>query len=192
MSNRTKLLIGFFFLLIALALGAWQGSVMYAHLINVKTLNTEAGNLRKTQANLLDQHEDIKFKITEERVESSTELSSVFPTKEEITALNRQFDQFATENDFENNPFFVSDVSYQNASTSENGEYRYIPVSLSVRTSRKNLYKFMDFIQNSGVSESGIRLMSIESLDLNYPAEGQSGFEVRMVLNAYFSRELNG
>lgn len=192
MSNRTKVIIGLVILAIVAGFSIWQGSIMQGNLITINTLNEEAANLRKTQKELQDRHKDIKVDITKSRLESEQDLALIFPTDEEITSLNRIFDDFSTQNDFAENRFFISSVSYGASKNGPKDEYRIVPISMSLQASKKNLYKFIDFIDSSGALKGGVRLMSIESLNLSYPSGTGEPFGVTMTLNAYFSRSIDG
>ena len=190
MKNKTQLILGGLLIFAALIVGVWQGSIMRANAITFNTLNDEAANLRTVQDQLVVRHQDIKKEVSQTRLDSAQDIALIFPTEEDITSLNRLFDDFQTQNDFAENPFFISSVSYQEARTSGDGEYRYVPMSMNVQTSKKNLLKFIDFVEQSGAIESGVRLLSIESLNINYPDQPTEAFTVNMNLNAYFTRDI--
>lgn len=192
MKNKNKLILGGLIVFAATILAVWQGSVMRANTITFNTLNEEAANLRVVQDQLIARHQDIKKEVAQTRLDSAQDLALILPTEENITSLNRLFDDFQAQNDFAENPFFINSVNYQEASTSVEGEYRYVSFTMNVDSSKKNLLKFIDFVEQSGALDSGIRLMSIESMNINFPSQPTEPYSVNMTLNAYFTREING
>lgn len=189
MSNRNKVIIGIVILLGTLALGIWQGSQMRAHSIAVDALNTTAANLTVEQKKLIGEYQDVKVEVTDSRERAEQSLALVFPTSEDLTNLTRLFDDFAAKNNFKTNPFFISTITYQNAQDTDD-DYRIVPVNMSVESSRKNLSKFLEFVENSGSLEGETRLMTIEDMTVSYPQEEDSTYSVRLLINAYFSREI--
>jgi hypothetical protein len=190
MKDRTKLYIGIFLLLTATAVGVWQWNEMQANLITADELASEASVQNAIKTNLIGDYQDIKVEVDESRVQALQEVDLVFPTDENLTSLTRLFDDFAVTNNFESNPFFISSINYQDAKDVE-AEYRYLPVSLTVDTSSKNLGEFLEFIETSGSLESEVRLMSVEEMTVNYPSEYGGIYNVKFTINAYFSQELN-
>lgn len=190
MRDRTKFIIGLFILLGTLALGVWQWDVMQSHDLRADAFNTQAATLSAQQNSLLEEYQDIKADVDDVRNSSTAELESVFPTEENITNLTRMFDEFAVKNNFTSNPFFISSINYQGEETTEEG-YRYVPATISVTTSSKNLGEFMEFVETSGALEGEVRLMSIESMSLTYPAEYGGIYEAKFSIKAYFSQDIS-
>lgn len=114
----------------------------------------------------------------------------VFPTEENLTDLTRLFDDFSVTNNYAENPFFISSLTYDSAQISEDGQYRYLPIQMSLVSSKKNFNEFLEFVNTSGSMEGQVRLMSIEDIRINYPAEYGGSYEIQLDLNAYFSKEL--
>ena len=181
-------MIGLGVLLATVVLGAWQFSVMQAYKIDTDTFKTQAASLVLEKENLINDYQEIKVDVTAARETAEQELAFVFPTEEGLTDLTRLFDDFATKNNFSTNPFFITSINYQDAKDAEG--YRYVPVSLNVEASSKNLSKFLEFLETSGSLESEIRLMSIEDVNVSYPAEYGGTYSVRFTLNAYFSQDI--
>ncbi len=190
MTNRSKIILGLVIFFTTLILSLWQWNVLQAHNIKIASLKTESANLRLISEELASNYQTLKSTVKESREEQNDQLELVFPTYENLTDLNRLFDDFAVRNNFESNPFFVSNVTYQKAELSEAEDYRIVPINMTVTTSRKNLEKFIEFITGSGSLQNGVRLMSIEQMNFQYPEEYGGAYSVKMVLAAYFSREL--
>ena len=192
MNDRMKLYIGIFLLLVATAVGVWQWNEMSANLIEADSLISEAVTQSAIKDNLIADYQDIKVEVDESRERALQEVDLIFPTEEDITNLTRLFDDFAVMNNFSSNPFFISSINYQASLEVEGEGYRYVPVSLSVNTSSKNLGEFLEFVETSGSLESEVRLMSIEEMTVNYPSEYGGSYNVRFTINAYFSQEIDG
>lgn len=189
MKERTKFIIGLFILLGTLALGGWQYNVMQANAIDADRFATEAATLTLEKNQLIEEYQEIKVDVSEARETAAQELDIVLPTDEDLTSLTRLFDDFAVKNNFSANPFFISSINYQTAVAADS-LYRYVPISMSVTTSKKNLSKFLEMIESSGALEGGTRLMSVEEMNISYPEEYGGTYEVRFVINAYYSREI--
>ncbi len=190
MSNRSKTLLGLTIFFLTLVLSLWQWNVLQAHKIKTESLKTEAANLRLISEELASGYQELKSSVNASRQEENAQLELVFPTHENITTLNRLFDDFAVRNNFESNPFFVSSVTYQNVDLSEDEDYRIVPLNMTVTTSRKNLDKFIEFVTASGSLQNGVRLMSIEQINFQYPEQYGGIYSVKFEIAAYFSREI--
>lgn len=190
MNDRSKLLLGILIILGAIGLGIWQWNVGEALKIETNSLNSTFASLSQTKEELEGNFQTLKTEVNESRKSSEQKLSAVFPLNEDITELTRIFDDFEAKNNFATNPFFISSVNYQNETASEDGAYRYVSLTVSVETSRKNLDKFIEFIENSGSLEAEARLMSIERMRLSYPDEFGGTYDVDFEIYAYFSRTI--
>ncbi|MFA6023769.1 MAG: hypothetical protein WC777_00930 [Candidatus Gracilibacteria bacterium] len=190
MNDRRQIFLGLFILLVSALYGVYQWNQREALQISANTLNTQAVSLNMEYAELQEQYSYIKVESGAAREVAAQELSVVFPTSEDLTMLTRLLDDFAVRNNFEGNPFFISSLSYETAKASEDGQYRSVPVRLSITSSKKNLGEFLEFIENSGSLEAGVRLMSIEDLKIQYPLEFGGTYDIQVDLNAYFSQEI--
>ena len=119
---------------------------------------------------------------------SGEQLKLVFPLNEDITNLTRLFEEYEVKNNFETNPFFISNINY--LTPSEEDGYRVLPFSFTVTSSKKNLTEFLEYIESSGSLESEVRLMSIERMSISYPEEFGGEYEVNFSINAYYSRDI--
>lgn len=171
-------------------LGIFQWNEREVLLVEADQLNTAALNLTATSNALKEDYEAIKVEVTASRETATQELSVVFPTEEDLTTLTRLFDDFSVSNNFDTNPFFISNLSYDAYKTTESGNYRAVPLRLSITTSKKNLSEFLEYIENSGSLEGEVRLMSVEDLKIQYPEAFGGSYEVQVEINAYFSQEI--
>lgn len=190
MSDRNKFIFGLFILLLTVAYGVYQWYEREALLLEANQLTSEASNLTAISDQLKEDYESIKVEVSADRETAAQELSVVFPTHEDLTTLTRLFDDFAVRNNFESNPFFISSLSYDNEKLSDSGNYRYVPLKLNFTTSKKNLSKFLETIENSGSLEGEVRLMSVEDIIIKYPVEFGGTYEAQVEINAYFSQEI--
>lgn len=190
MKDKQKLIAGSVILVLTIALGVWQFMAMQDFNARTDVANTTAANLTKTSKELTQSYQDIKVDVVSARDEAEQSLRLVFPTDENLTDLNRMFDDFSTRNNFKSSPFFMSSVKYGQAEETEEG-YRFVPVDVTVESSKRNLNKFLEFIEQSGSLENEVRLMDIQNMVVTYPDEFGGTYKVRFTLNAYFSQDLN-
>lgn len=192
MNDRHQLFIGLFVLALAACLGVWQWSELQGIKESTAALQSEVTNLTSFSKTLADDYKEIKVEVTEARDESEQALSQVFPRSEDLTALTRMFDEYSVKNNFESNPFFISTIQYAGNKEGEaaSSSYRSLDLNLSAESSKKNLSKFLEMIENSGSLEAETRLMSVESLTLSYPSEYGGTYEVRAEIRAYYAPAL--
>lgn len=190
MRERNAVILGIFVLLGTIAYGVFQWNERSALLLEADALSTEIANLNTLSKQLTEDYQVIKVEVSAERETSEQEIDLVFPTEEDLTNLTRLFDDFSVKNNFESNPFFISNITYQKSVTSDDGAYRYVPITLAVESSKKNLSKFLEYVESSGSLEGEVRLMSVEDMTLTYPDEYGGMYEARLTLYAYFSQEL--
>lgn len=190
MNDRHKLILGLLILVGTSVYGFFQWQERESLLADAKELSGQATELTSVSKTLEEEYQSIKVEVSADRAIATQELATVFPTTEKMTDLTRAFDDFAVKNNFESNPFFISSMSYDDEKVDASGTYRYVPVSLNLTTSKKNLVKFLAYIETSGSLEGKTRLMSIEDLTVNYPAEYGGIYEVQVELNAYYSQSI--
>lgn len=190
MNDRNKFIAGIFVILLTVGYGVFQWFEREALLLEATRLSTEASTLTALSDSLKEDYDSIKVEVTAARETAAQELSVVFPTKEELTALTRTLDTWASEHNFATNPFFISSLAYESAKVSDSGAYRYLPLRMNLETSKKNLSKFLEYIETSGSLEGEIRLMSAEDIKIQYPDEFGGSYEVQIEINAYFSQEI--
>ena len=190
MNDRHQLFLGLFVLLCAVLLGVWQWSVLDSLKVEASALQSQASNLVTLSKTLADEYQEIKVEVTAERETNAQELSEVFPNDEDITSLTRLLDDYAVKNNFSSNPFFIESITYQDSITPEGANYRVVSFDVSIEASKKNLSKFFEMIESSGSLEAGVRLMSLEEVDIEYPSEYGGTYSARAEINAYFAPAL--
>lgn len=190
MNDRNKFIAGIFIIMIAIGYGVFQWFEREALLVEAARLSTEASTLTATSDKLKEDYDAIKVEVTAARETSAQELSVVFPTKEDLTVLTRTLDTWASEHNFASNPFFISSLAYESPKMSDSGTYRYLPLRMNLETSKKNLSKFLEYIETSGSLEGEVRLMTGEDIKIQYPDEFGGSYEVQIEINAYFSQEI--
>ncbi len=177
-------------LLILVGFSAWQFSIFQANKVTAEAAYSNTENFRSIQEQLLEDHQTLKARVQTTRRETEQNLSLVFPTDESLTGLTRMLDDFASRNHFSENPFFIDSIDYGASTAVLDGSAQALPFTLHVNTSRKNLERFFDFVDESGTLAGGTRLLSIESIDLSYPKEFNAPFDATLNMRAYFSRPL--
>jgi len=98
------------------------------------------------------------------------------------------FDEFSTENNFSNSPFFISSISYQDSEASIDGAYMILPFTIKVESSKDNFYEFLDYIGSSGNLDSGIRLMDITNVSSTFVEDENDNISFSLSVNAYFQK----
>ena len=97
------------------------------------------------------------FNTLRKNIEVSIE--DVFPTYNDYTNLTRQIDLIESDLASIDDPFEISNITYQEQIAGNN--FNILPMRLSIRSSSSNFTKFLHHIENSGNLESGVRLMDI-------------------------------
>ena len=128
-------------------------------------------------------------KIKEDYAEFSDsmngEIAKIFPTTEEYTDLTRLLDDFFKQNNLSNNPIIATDLQFSQSVKDPKSQYMILPFSINIESSEKNFYKFLSFIESSGSLAGKIRLMDIESIQLNFSQdEENNGKPKRMRFSA--------
>lgn len=191
MNDRHQLFTGLFVFLLAVLLGVWQWSELRGLNEQALALQSEASNLTSISKTLADDYQSIKVEVTAAREQTEQALSQVFPQEEGLTALTRLFDDYSVKNNFESNPFFISSLQYGTNPVDETtGFYQSVLLNLNADTSKKNLSKFLEMIENSGSLEAETRLMSVDNLTISYPQEYGGIYELRADIRAYYAPSL--
>jgi hypothetical protein len=127
------------------------------------------------------------FDDMSDEIESS--LKEVFPLADNYTELTRAFDAFEQQIHRSKSPFVISNIEYQEVRESEDGNYRYLPLRMTISSSEDNFTKFMHYVEQSGSLLDKIRLMDIQSIHLSF-GEQESGLSnsinFSIKIHAYF------
>ncbi|MFA6521705.1 MAG: hypothetical protein WCT53_04960 [Candidatus Gracilibacteria bacterium] len=113
-------------------------------------------------------------KRVQKQVDFSKQIREILPLDENYTDLTRKFDDFFAENDKQGNPLSQSSLRFgKGAPVADMPGISALPISMSIESSRDNFFKFLDFVNQSGVLSTGRRLMEIKSIQLNFPGDGE-------------------
>lgn len=191
------------FILVLLVLGGVYGFFQYQKLMATnQAIDETRTRLTELQNNVTKASEE--YTTTKKTYETSFQqtkdaLDGIYPSSEKITELTRTFDSFEAENNSSINPLFISDLKFGKPRIDKKVSYTTLPFSVSLITTRDNLNKFLQFIENSGSLEDGTRLMDVRSISIDFsPRQQTSEFtlqesnapllNVSIELQAYFSQ----
>lgn len=117
-------------------------------------------------------------------------MTSVLPPDENYTDLTRQFDRYFETNDKVGNPMFVGSLRFGKGAPDETmSNISVLPVSMNIEATRDNFFKFLEYVNGSGILENGVRLMDIDSIHLNFPEGGELVKDLKQKLN--FTVQMN-
>lgn len=184
MENKKNSSIPLIIALIIFGVTGWYGFSKYTALSVLNTQLAEADTtlfgLEQENADLMGDYQDAKKDFMDDVSANQEKIDAVFPSDEDITGLTRAFDDFAFENHYANNPFFINQLAYDDIEVLET--YRILPISMSLETSQSNFEKFLEYVDTSGSLDNGVRLMSIDSISLQLV---EDELRVQLSLNAY-------
>jgi hypothetical protein len=154
---------------------------------NQKTIVTLRDEV-KDEKNAFD---DAKSGFESLSVEISKRLTTVFPDTDDYTNLTREMDNYELTLAKKNDPFEISNIDFQNVINTDT--HNVLPFRMNIRSSRDNFTKFLHIIENSGVLDSEVRLMDINSVRLNFETSKDLEDEVEIInftvqVNAYFQK----
>ena len=117
-------------------------------------------------------------------------IAAVLPMDDNYTDLTRLFDDYFGEHDTAQNPIVQSSLRFgKGAPLPGNANVSVLPISMNLEGTRDNFFKFVDFISHSGALDTGTRLMSINSIQINFPEGGEVLDNARQVIN--FTVDMN-
>ncbi len=187
---RTYLLL---ILLVLVAAGTYS-YLKFNEYIHVKDgIASTANSLNSLGTVIVEEKSDYQnikddFNNLSKNIQSSIE--DVFPSIDDYTNLTRQIDLIESDLVTTNNPFEISSITYQDQIEEDN--YKILPVKLSISSSANNFTKFLHHIENSGNLESGVRLMDVSSIKLNFEDSSRAGdssiINFNVQINAYFQK----
>lgn len=184
-SSSLSLIIG----LLLLAGVGWYGYGQFQKYTTVRTQLDQADaavlELEQDRAQITGEYESAQKKAVEQASAQTDKVMKVFPAAEDLTGLTRLLDEFAFQNHYRNNPFFISQLTYAEPSADKDGEYRVIPITMNLETSERNLQKFLEFINNSGSLSGGIPLLAVQGLTIQTNKQDPSIMKVQVTLHAY-------
>lgn len=146
----------------------------------------------QAQTQAVDDNEKRRVTLSEELAKSETEYKSfseqraqrqtdfskgireILPLDENYTDLTRQFDDFFAEYDKPENPISQNSLRFgKGAPVADAKGISALPISMNIESSRDNFFKFLDFVNQSGLMSTGRRLMEINSIQLNFTGDGE-------------------
>jgi hypothetical protein len=136
--------------------------------------------LKKDSLNEKNEYLSNKTQADELENELNDNLRDVFPANDNYTELTRAFDAFEEQTHTAKSPFVISNIEYQEIQTSEDGNYKYLPVRMTIASSQENFNKFLQYVEQSGSLLGKTRLMDIQSIHLSFGEDesGESGVKV--------------
>ncbi|EKD63993.1 MAG: hypothetical protein ACD_51C00107G0002 [uncultured bacterium] len=191
MDKITNKITVVFALLLLAGLGAFGffKVTAYLDLYNYnKDMKAAITDAKTDSSDLASEITEAKLLFQETNSVKNDNLASVFPASEDLTSLTRAFDEFSTENNFSNSPFFISSISYQDSEASIDGAYMILPFTIKVESSKDNFYEFLDYIGSSGNLDSGIRLMDITNVSSTFVEDENDNISFSLSVNAYFQK----
>ena len=138
-------------------------------------------------------YETSRAAFDELAVEIEKKLKSIFPEKDDYTALTRQIDKLEEDLNRIGDPFEISNIDFMDPKTE--GNYAILPFRMNIRASGENFTKFLHTMENSGALNDGLRLMDVSSIRLSFAEEGGEGegetgatkiITFSVLINAYF------
>lgn len=180
--------------LIALSLAVWHGVIQFQDFRD-KGLAVSEHRSKQAQVETELADEETEFKLfAAERAKKQSELAasieSILPPDENYTDITRHLDQYFSEHDTTGNPITQSSLRF--------GKGQPVPgldgisalsVSMNLEATRDNFLKFLNFVSSSGSLDNGIRLMDIESIQLNFSDGGELVKNPKQEVN--FTVEMN-
>lgn len=120
-------------------------------------------------------------------------LRDVFPLNEDLTILTRALDKFFLENNYKTEPLFLESLTFRDFTSKPEDNYVDLPFDITVTGSRRNIEKFLLYIEQSGYSFSKTRLMEINTINLSF-TEDENQPEKQLIkmtatLSAYFQKK---
>lgn len=163
----------------------------------------------QTNINIYSSLEDADKRLTDELASAQesnkdlsqqiqTELDLVFPESQSHTSLTRALDNFANETHKLRDPFIINNLQYLAPETPEGANYSILPFKMTIQSSFTNFFKFLEYVDNSGVLADKTRLIDIQSIVINFVSpkgavnntSGRDEINFNVTMNAYF-RKLN-
>ena len=182
-----------FWLVVTAIVGFLSISYLWSNTSEYLDIKAAIENSENLKANINEALTDQKNIFEENRAEAEAfysevydKLSLILPESENVTALTRQIDNFEKQLAKRHNPFEVSNISFQEASQTE--QFSILPFRMNIRSSESNFQKFLSLIENSGTLNEGVRLMEISSIRLNFLNGEEDLINFSVQINAYFQK----
>lgn len=198
-SIRTYVFVTIFLLAGAAVYGYFQYTKLAMAQEAITQEDQQLVALTDLQGKFHNEYLDSKSAYDTEFQKINEQIENVFPLNDDYTALTQKLDDYVNYTlNSKTNPIFMSNLSY-GAAMEGNGDYRILPFTVTLETTRKNFEAFMRFVQNSGELQEGTRLMDVKSLSLSFGGAPEGGevvsepmLNVNMTVNAFFQKPAAG
>lgn len=170
-------------LLILAGVGTWKGKEAFAMMQAISANEGKVNELQFTLDRSQKEYTDSRTKYAADLTAVEEKLKKVLPIGESYTDFTRILDLYFERVFSPENPILASGLRYGKGKQIPQTSLSALPTSLTITSSKENFFKFLRYIEDSGSLESGIRLMDVESIRVNFSEEGVS-FTVD--LNTYF------
>lgn len=159
----------------------------FNELTNVKNGITESTSAMSTltQAELPDSEGALQeAKNNQSGALTSAEIKRIFPPLAFKTDLYRNFEAFFESLNTKENPMLVNSISIPDPKNDAELGAGIITINLNIESTEKNFREFMKWVETSGYPEPTVnkkpktqtaRLMSIESIQIQFPDEPKEG-----------------
>ena len=145
------------------------------------------GALKDASAEESADYDDKRDTFEDLQSQINNSLTKILPVTDNYQRLTRQLDAFEDEIATKNNPFEISNISFQEVEEVDN--FAILPVRMTIESSNDNFTKFLHYIESSGSLNTEIRLMDISSIRLNFKDDGDVDIITFTVqINAYFRK----
>lgn len=173
-SSTIYFVLGAVIVLAAAAYGWLQYGLLRAEQQATSDNISRISQLKKNTASTESQYKKLAETSAPSQAEFLKKIATILPQDENYTELTRMFDAFFADNDKQNSPIFESSLRYgKSAPVDGMPGISALPISMNIEGSRENFFKFLEFIKNSGSLETGVRLMAVNSIQLNFPEGGE-------------------
>ena len=130
---------------------------------------------------------DVAAAFEESKTILQDTVFSILPEAEQYIELTKILDSFFDNNYKTGSEIVVSNLRFGVPVHVENQLYAALPLSMTITASRDKFYTFLDFIENSGSFENGLRLLDLRSIRMSFVSEpGNDQISFSVDLNAYF------
>ena len=145
------------------------------------------GALKDASAEESADYDDKRDTFEDLQSQINNSLTKILPVTDNYQSLTRQLDAFEDEIATKNNPFEISNISFQEVEEVDN--FAILPVRMTIESSNDNFTKFLHYIESSGSLNTEIRLMDISSIRLSFKDDGDVDIITFTVqINAYFRK----
>ncbi|MFC1599448.1 hypothetical protein ACFL3T_00280 [Patescibacteria group bacterium] len=161
----------------------------------ITTNESFTGSLNSTNQRIENELSTVKKDNKDLTQTIHNQLDLVLPEGEELTALTRNLESFASEIHRLKNPFMINNLQFTKVKGStEELSYEVLPFKMTIQSSYDNFFKFLKFVENSGTLSDETRLLDIQSIIINFVAptgseantSGKDEINFNVSMNAYY------